>query len=195
MIKQTLTLVGLTLSLTANAALYDRGNGMIYDDTLDITWLQDANYARTTGYAPNGQMTWVDAKAWAAELSYEGFDDWRLPSTSESPAFGYNAGSSSEMNHMYYNNLNNSAGSPITTNTEMFTNVMSSAYWYEEGYSENRSWGFYSYDGKESHLTKGSLYFSWAVRDGDVSAVPVPAAAWLFGSALIALTGLKRRTC
>ena len=31
------------------AALYDRGEGLIYDDVLDITWLQDANYAMTSG--------------------------------------------------------------------------------------------------------------------------------------------------
>lgn len=34
--------------------------------------------------------------------------------------------------------------------------------------------------------------YSWAVRAGDVSLVPVPAAAWLFGSALVGL-GLVRR--
>ena len=46
MFKHTLALVGLSLiTLSANAALYDRGNGLIYDDVLDITWLQDANYA------------------------------------------------------------------------------------------------------------------------------------------------------
>ena len=38
MFKHTLALVGLSLiTLSANAALYDRGNGLIYDDVLDIT--------------------------------------------------------------------------------------------------------------------------------------------------------------
>ena len=31
------------------AALHDRGSGLIYDDVLNITWLQDANYAKTSG--------------------------------------------------------------------------------------------------------------------------------------------------
>ncbi len=35
--------------------------------------------------------------------------------------------------------------------------------------------------------------FAWVVRSGDVSAVPVPAAVWLFGSGLIGLLGLARR--
>jgi len=34
---------------------------------------------------------------------------------------------------------------------------------------------------------------TWAVRDGDVSVVPVPAAAWLFGSALLAGGVISRR--
>ena len=29
----------------ANATLWDRGGGLLYDDVLDITWLQNANYA------------------------------------------------------------------------------------------------------------------------------------------------------
>ena len=34
---------------------------------------------------------------------------------------------------------------------------------------------------------------SWAVQTGDVSAVPVPAAVWLFGSGLLGLIGVARR--
>ena len=30
---------------TAQAMLWDRGGGLIYDDVLKVTWLQDANYA------------------------------------------------------------------------------------------------------------------------------------------------------
>lgn len=63
----------------AQAALFDRGFGLIYDDQLNITWLQDANYARTSGYRPDGRMTWFEANEWAAGLVYGGLDDWRLP--------------------------------------------------------------------------------------------------------------------
>jgi hypothetical protein len=35
--------------------------------------------------------------------------------------------------------------------------------------------------------------FIRAVRDGDVSSVPVPAAVWLFGSGLLGLIGIARR--
>ncbi|CAA9891115.1 conserved hypothetical protein [Candidatus Methylobacter favarea] len=33
----------LGLATSANSALIDRGNGMIYDSDQDLTWLQDAN--------------------------------------------------------------------------------------------------------------------------------------------------------
>ena len=47
----------VVISSSSHAALYDRGNGLIYDDVLNITWMQDANYAKTSGYDPDGAMT------------------------------------------------------------------------------------------------------------------------------------------
>ena len=54
----------------ANAELIDRGGGLIYDTELDITWLQDANYARTSAYDDDGMITWYEATAWADQLSF-----------------------------------------------------------------------------------------------------------------------------
>jgi hypothetical protein len=78
----TLMLV-FSFALSSEAVLTDRGGGMIYDSDLNITWLQDANYARTSGYDADGLMTWLAATTWAANLSYGGFDDWRLPTFDE----------------------------------------------------------------------------------------------------------------
>jgi len=61
------------------AELHDRGGGLIYDDVLDITWLQDTNYAMISGYDSDGLMNWSGAMNWAAQLVYAGFNDWRLP--------------------------------------------------------------------------------------------------------------------
>ena len=58
-----------------HAALIVRSGGFVYDDVLDITWLQDANYAMTSGYDADGTMTWDDAFTWAANLNYGGYDD------------------------------------------------------------------------------------------------------------------------
>lgn len=68
---------GLTVS--ANATLIDRGGGLIYDTDFNITWLQDANYANTSGYDAGGAMTWDEAMTWVSNLVYGGYDNWRLP--------------------------------------------------------------------------------------------------------------------
>jgi len=83
-------LAGLSLSGAAQAALIDRGGGLIYDSTQNITWLQNANYGAGSSYdngssATDGRMTWANAVAWADTLSYYDsvrnvtYDNWRLP--------------------------------------------------------------------------------------------------------------------
>jgi hypothetical protein len=61
-------------STSINAALVDRGGGLIYDSDLDITWMQNA-------YAAGGLMGRSAAMAWVDNLTFAGFDDWRLPTT------------------------------------------------------------------------------------------------------------------
>jgi hypothetical protein len=70
----------MLVSLSSQAGLIDRGNGMIYDDVLDVTWLQDADYAKTSGFDADGLINWNTASSWASSVVYGGFDDWRLPS-------------------------------------------------------------------------------------------------------------------
>lgn len=83
--------VMLSLAQLSHASLVNRGGGLIYDTVLDVTWLQDANYALTSGYATsgsNGQMQWSEAMTWADSLSYYDsvrnvtWTDWRLPTVS-----------------------------------------------------------------------------------------------------------------
>ena len=55
-------LAGLGFTGTSQASLIDRGNGLLYDNVLNVTWLQDANYAGTSRYHnANGQMEWLGA--------------------------------------------------------------------------------------------------------------------------------------
>ncbi len=37
------------VSQSTHAALIDRGNGLIYDTVLNVTWMQDVALARTLG--------------------------------------------------------------------------------------------------------------------------------------------------
>jgi len=48
-------------------------------------------------------------------------------------------------------------------------------------------------NGEQDYFDKTFDIYAWAVRSGDVSAVPVPAAMWLFGSGLLGLIGVARR--
>ena len=107
----------------AQAALVDRGGGMLYDTVLNVTWLQDANYAKTSNYDADGRMTWTQANAWANNLNYGGYSSgWRLArntpvngtqsgwndaySANGSTDVGYNITSTfSELSYMYYVNL------------------------------------------------------------------------------------------
>lgn len=90
-----LSACSLSVNVT-QAALFDRGGGLIYDDVLNVTWLQDANYARTSGYSTDGRMSWGEAISWVVDLSFYDsvrgvtYDDWRLPSISsiKGPGFG-----------------------------------------------------------------------------------------------------------
>ncbi|MEA3470558.1 MAG: PEP-CTERM sorting domain-containing protein [Thermodesulfobacteriota bacterium] len=120
----------------ANAVLIDRGGGLIYDSDLNITWLQDANYAKTSNYDSDGLMTWDDAVTWADQLVYGGYYDWRLPQTLpvngvnydysvsydgstdtghniSAPGSAYPGSTGSEMAYMYYVNLGNLSYYPI----------------------------------------------------------------------------------
>jgi hypothetical protein len=68
-----------TAAESAQAGLILRGNGMVYDTVLGVTWLQDVTYARTAGQDADGVFNYANANAWADNLVYGGYDDWRLP--------------------------------------------------------------------------------------------------------------------
>lgn len=81
-------LLAITSSFSANAALFDRGNGLIYDDALNITWLKNANLAATDTFDvaniySNGLMTWDVANQWIEAMNasnYLNSNSWRPPS-------------------------------------------------------------------------------------------------------------------
>lgn len=101
-----ITAAGLLTSSAAQALLIDRGGGLIYDNVLNITWLQNANYGAgssydnggsTSGSTTDGLMTWNNAVAWADTLVYHDsvrnvdYSDWRLPSIIDTGTSGCNS--------------------------------------------------------------------------------------------------------
>lgn len=223
--------LGLFFTARVDAMLYDRGNGMIYDSDQNLTWLQDANYAYSSGYTAahavyygvsaknnifvDGHMGWDAATAWANDLVYGGYSDWRLPTIVDTGAIGcdgaffgtdcgYNVDlSSSEMAYMWYKILGNIAFIDVNgtapqrgwglNNSGPFINLQSYGYWSDTGYAPllpYMAWYFGVDNGSQGNNSKAAALFAWAVRSGDVSPVPVPGAGWFLGSGLLMLVGM-----
>lgn len=135
----------------AHAILIDRGGGMIYSTDLDVTWLQDANYAKTSGYDEDGMMTWDAAHAWVSNLSYGGYQDWRLPTFDpDNPDARTNPTLLHEMGYLSYVELNNPGnGSDDLQNAGPFINLMPDQnnnvgpwFWSGTETSPNNAWRF-----------------------------------------------------
>ena len=188
-------LVCCSITGTAQAALQGRDlNGSIdsfeayYDTDLNITWLADANYGAGSSYDNNlpwdsrtgsttdGRMTWVNAKAWAANLSFTDgvntYTDWRLPTSLSKNA--------SEMWHLFYNELGGVSGRVITTthnaNYSLFSNVQPSLYWTSTEYAASTysAFMFSMINGERGPHDKTSFLYAWAVSDGDVGITAIP---------------------
>ena len=112
----------LLFSSMSYGALINRGSGMIYDDVLDITWLQDANYMFTSGASVTEFVNHTAAVNWVDNLVFGGHDDWRLPNFFPGNGVGYdfafsyngstdrgfnNTGTNNELGHLFANSLNN----------------------------------------------------------------------------------------
>ncbi len=217
----TLLLSVFSMPMLANAALHSRLGGQAYfDDVANLTWLADANYAATTGYANyygdlSAAMSCSQANTWATGLEVAGVTGWRLPETLHPDAscdhayHGYNC-IGSEMGNMFYNVLGGSGG-PYTdlaseynhnANYDLFTNIAQALpnpgyYWSStRDESKPRLWHLYVFDMRSGYqLSKQGIMgnHAWAVHSGDVGAVPVPAAVWLFGSGILGLIGFSKR--
>lgn len=198
-------------ALSAQAELFDRGGGMIYDSEQNLTWLQDWN---TIGFAD-----WTTANKWANDLVHGGYSDWRLPVTNTTvssncgsnfslggaPSYWGFGCTGSELGHMFYTNF---GGHPTQSvldqtgdtaqqmaNLAMFKNVASYAYWSGTAYAPNPDsvWYFGTSDGAQFLVNKNVPFFAVAVRAGDVSAVPEPQSYAMLLAGLAVLTFLGRR--
>ncbi|MDP8567581.1 Lcl domain-containing protein [Methylophilus aquaticus] len=154
-----------------------------------------------------GQTTWYGANAFISYLNsinYAGSNQWRLPGVvntsigTNTATNGTTAGD--ELVELFYSELSGTANSAIP-NTTTFDNEQAWAYWSGTEYAPipNYAWNFYNNIGLPDGRKKNSWYYAWAVTSGQIvssstpSAVPIPAAAWLFGSGLAGLAGLRRR--
>ncbi len=195
---------------SAQAALIDRGGGLIYDNVLNVTWLQDANFAKTSGYDADGLMTWVEANAWASNLVYGGYSDWRLPVSDTAcyrPGNVVEVCPTSEMGNLYHYSLGNTSAYEAGAINYGLNNVGPFEYLHEgHGYwsatelpSHAADVAFYFHFAGGGQAIGGKAYFHYAmgVRDGDVAApIPEPEtyAMMLAGLGLLGLLRRKKRT-
>jgi hypothetical protein len=162
--------------------LIDRGRGLLYDVERDLTWLQDTDYAKTTGHSPDGQMTWDNARGWVARLSYKGFTAWRLPSArnpdGSAPCVGDNC-RDSELGHLVFTAFPRASPGTRLVNWEPF-----SIYWSATEASATEAFAFKMTGLKQGELAKdpwapdpslgiapvlADVVRTWPVHDGDVA--------------------------
>lgn len=187
------SVVLLALGGTAQPALIDRGEGFIYDDVLDITWTQNANI--------NGADTWDNQVAWAAGYSqthsvYGAFEDWRLPSMDvnrDGTLVDCSTASEVDCRDNEYGYLYYQYGIVGWWSPGDFMNLQPDYYWSSTGQPLD-AWVLDFNLGYAAFLKKYYSLYAWAVRDGDIAPVPVPAAAWLLSGALGLLGGLRAVT-
>jgi hypothetical protein len=195
-----LVVTGLFLSLSASAGLFPVTAGplaglAVYNNVLDITWSVDAD--------GNGSQTWDTQRAWAAGLTTGGFSAWRLPSADvngddvviDCESGGIMGCADNELGYLFWEE-------GITFATPgPFTNILADIYWTDTELSSDTAdgWRFsFIEDGTEGRLITAPKDFqeaAWAVHEGNPggAVVPVPAAVWLFGSALGLLGWMRRK--
>jgi hypothetical protein len=207
-----LVIAGLSNGVQAELQPRDLNGDLIvdafYDSALNITWLNDANYAKTSGFDSDGLMAGSTANSFAQGLMLGGYNGWRLAalSTIGHLAMPYNcatsaafacAASGNELGYMYYFNLDgngNNSGIQQSGNATLF-NIQGN-YWGNG--ATNVSWTLNFANGYQNLIIPPIQLFAsgWIVHPGDVGSVisPVPEPQ-IFSLMLIGIgfVGLKLR--
>jgi hypothetical protein len=148
-------------------------------------------------------------------FSYNGTTD--LGANISAPGTLYGGSKGSELAYLFFNELGNSSSCdpvlstasvcanqqpPLTyINAGPFSNLQNYIYWSgtecgaDCAFIFDFPYGFQNENEKyfASNPDAYDQYYAWVVRTGDVATVPVPAAAWLFGSGFAGLVGFARR--
>jgi hypothetical protein len=170
----------------------------------------------------NGRTSWAYATSWVENLNIAGVTGWRLPAVFDIGDDGCNYSysgtdcgyyvdfASGELANLFTNVLGNvpyKTGSGITDisvdynstpYSGPFKNVAANTGYYWSSTTDvtatNKAWVFSTSTRDQITASKtGSSLRTWAVQSGDVEAVPVPAAFWLFTSGLLGLVGMAKR--
>lgn len=179
----------------------DGANGRAYSGAYTLS---------ASDFAIGGTVDWWAAQAYVSYLNslnhgegYGGSNKWALPTTVDS--------STSQLAELYYSELND-LGYPGTNGSNFgilgtgtyndtsgtigpFSNAHTYVYWSgtESASVPAIVWRFNTNTGSQSTITRDYWLYAWAVSPGQLPAVPVPGAVWLFGTGMLGLLSLKRR--
>jgi len=192
----------LFCGFTENAlsTLYDRGNGLIYDDVLNVTWMDEFLYY---GYGEVGDAEWLinrlnvvgqgtttvfnnDGTASHPEVTNKGFTDWRLPTINEYQILG--------------SQLSNDNPSPFTCLS--YYDPGPDIWWSSDFISYSNEWcsweEYYVFNFTDDSIGSYNPFCmdapALAVRYGDVAApIPEPASISLFGIGIAGFAVARRK--
>ncbi|MCF6281865.1 MAG: cytochrome c3 family protein [Candidatus Polarisedimenticolaceae bacterium] len=150
-------------------ALIDRGGGLIYDSSQDITWLANANLAQSQGADANGDgfMIYQEALDWTVDLiffdSVRGInlDSWRLPTASYVNS-ATNTHMVGELELLFYD-LGGTWGqnlfevTPADSDLALFSNIQTGWYWGEGSVSVNLHQHMFSFDAGRTSFDAGTF--------------------------------------
>jgi hypothetical protein len=157
-----------------------------YDPARNITITADANLPKTLGVGDNpidpGHLARLSAINWAASLNLYGVTGWRLPVALSFQCVGDEQScwpATSELSLLDLSVFRNVPTSPGET------------YWLSSTVPDGMWQGRYTFWGPvygHGQTDEGSALLSaWAVRDGDIAAIPEPS---VFALLLLGLTAL-----
>ena len=179
--------------MTWTQAMNWAGNLEYYDSVRNVTW--------TEWRLP--QILPINGTSYNYNYLFDGTSDKGY--NISAPGSTYSGNTGSEMAYMFYNNLGNKGYCDFTgeggqpgwglKNTGPFINLQPDLYWSSLVYNiidPNMAFYFNFNGGDQSGNYLDRYYYAWAVRDGDVTPVPIPGAIWLFGSGLAGIIGFKK---
>ncbi len=206
--NKALALIGLTLSLSANAAIIDMDT-ITRDTDSGLDWL---DLSETTG-----RSAYDISNSLGEGQEFEG---WRFATSTEVSTLWANLGLSYNLDFPYYFSSYSTFKTAVNLLGNTYEGYTQSGYDYEgvvgwtgtitqdlgdgvnlyqqraglylpiqNGNTSDSLWVFQESAGSHWYNTRPYIG-SYLVQQ---SAVPVPSAAWLFGSALIGLAGIKRK--
>ena len=167
-----------------------------------VNYLNSISYAGQTDWRlPN--VTPVNGSSFNHNVSFNGTTDRGFNVNILNPT-------ASELAYLFSNELGNlsqlnTAAQPQAgyglVNSGQFVNFQNGGYWtgvefaFSSATDFDHAWLFSNANGAQGTSPKddNNRFYAIAVRDGQLSAVPVPGAVWLMGSAIAGLMGLNRK--